>query len=175
MKHNVLLALLYYGIYSLDCKQHYRLAQQNLPYFRHNVLLKPGSSFWFITISLFVKVKFLVNDLLKKVAFKLQKINWQLQKVFDAERKSHVLLCCSIPQLSVSGSSPQHSRQSVSPNLTVKSEPMSPRHPGNNHHGVDSLHNLVRSHTNHLSPASLNTGTVFNQSIYLALLNKSEG
>lgn len=67
----------------------------------------------------------------------------------------------NIPQLSVSGTSPPHSRHSVSPGLAmVKSEPMSPRHPGpgpGNH--VDTGHNLVRSHpNNHLSPASINTG-----------------
>ena len=63
------------------------------------------------------------------------------------------LYCCfcfSIPHLSISTSSPP--RHSVSPNLAVKSEPMSPRHPGEAH--------MVRSHSNHLSPNQLNTGKI---------------
>ena len=61
-------------------------------------------------------------------------------------------LCFSIPQLSISTSSPPGSRHSLSPNLAVKSEPMSPRHPG------EPVVHMVRSHGNHLSPAPLNTG-----------------
>lgn len=58
----------------------------------------------------------------------------------------------NIPQLSISTSSPPGSRHSVSPNLAVKSEPMSPRHPG------EPILHMARSHGNHLSPAPLNTG-----------------
>ena len=67
-------------------------------------------------------------------------------------------LCFSIPHLSVSGSSPPHVRQSVSPGPNVKSEPMSPRHPGDP--GA-----MTRGHQapSHLSPASLNTGERWRQ------------
>ena len=79
---------------------------------------------------------------------------------------------CSIPHLSVSGSSPPHNRQSASPNPTVKSEPMSPRQPpggggGGGHHGHEGhhghdghqdIHGILRSHINHLSPAQINPG-----------------
>jgi len=70
----------------------------------------------------------------------------------------------NIPHLSVSGSSPPHTRQSASPNPTVKSEPMSPRQPagggGGGHHGHEGqdIHGILRSHINHLSPGHLNTG-----------------
>ena len=64
----------------------------------------------------------------------------------------------------MSGSSPPppHVRQSASPNLTVKSEPMSPRHPGAGGGGghPGEVHSLVRNHGNHLSPASMNAGMV---------------
>ena len=69
----------------------------------------------------------------------------------------------SIPHLSISGTSPPHNRQSASPNLTVKSEPMSPRQPSGGHHIHDGhhgqdIHGMLRSHGNHLSPGQMNSG-----------------
>eukprot|EP00092_Neocalanus_flemingeri_P035405 GFUD01038521.1.p1 GENE.GFUD01038521.1~~GFUD01038521.1.p1 ORF type:complete len:422 (+),score=71.01 GFUD01038521.1:164-1429(+) len=68
----------------------------------------------------------------------------------------------NIPHLSISGTSPPHNRQSTSPNLTVKSEPMSPRQPSGGHHIHDvhhaqDMHGIQRSHGNHLSPGHINT------------------
>jgi len=69
----------------------------------------------------------------------------------------------NIPHLSISGTSPPHNRQSKSPNLTVKSEPMSPRQPSGAHHGQEGHpgqehHGLIRPHGNHLSPGHLGAG-----------------
>ena len=86
--------------------------------------------------------------------------NVKLNESLNIQQNVKNLNIFSIPHLSVSGSSPPppHVRQSVSPNLTVKSEPMSPRHPGAGGHVGGDVHSLVRNHGNHLSPASMNAG-----------------
>ena len=75
-------------------------------------------------------------------------------KLLFQNSKVKLFPLCSIPQLSVSGSSPPPAGARVSPHLaSVKSEPMSPRHPAQ-HGAGDSLHG-PRSH---LSPGEQRPG-----------------